>query len=76
MVELVCLLTSDYGSDHPLNKPHLFFFFFISISVSRKFSLYSVKLAITQVTSLFAVCRYVGWAKPKIFLSILINMVP
>ena len=41
----------------------LFFFFLISISVSRKFSLYSVKLTITQVTSLFAVCRYVGWAK-------------
>ena len=75
-MELVFLMTSDYGSDRPLNKPHLFFFFLICICVSRKFSLYSVKLTITQVRSLFAVCRYVGWAKPKIFLSILMNMVP
>ena len=72
---LVYLMTSDHGSDRPLKKPH-FFFFLTSINVSRKFSSHSVKLIITQLTSLFPVfLRYVGWAKPKIFLCILMNVV-
>ena len=59
-MELVFLITSDYGSDRPLNKPHFFFSFLLALASAKKFSLYSVKLTITQVTSLFAVCRYVG----------------